>query len=428
MVSALTIVILLFASVYLGYLYFCSKKDLQIANSNEKIHAYQLDVLNELLSATKTGLNIEGLLDILISSINSVTNLDVAAYVIRDRNTFNFKCHVASPVGSSYVKELEKLCLESLANKLSLDANWKDRKLNEYISGHVLNSSNVFFNSYFLVPVKYRGEITAVMAISSVKQKEFVSGEKKLVKQIIKSSVFFLEKTQALTGVGLISDQYVNMVLHDLRTPLTVINGTSSILLKRGSKLKPTQIRGLYKDIKHSAAKLNSILNNLLDVARIQSGRVKITKRETEIVKFFKENVEDFRSLIEDRGIKYVVKAPKTQIKAHIDTGVTARILDNLISNANKYTEKGSIKVLLSKHKNKLKFTVKDTGIGMTAEEKEQLFNKFVQVAKPVDAGQKSTGLGLVIVKQLVHEQGGKIGVNSTKNKGSEFYFTLPIK
>lgn len=413
--------------IFIFYIYN-SLNNQHLHFKDKKINEYQLDVLNETLSRDKSDVSLESMLDTLISSLHTVVSYDVSSYLLIHNKSLTFKSYVNSQISADYLRKIEKLSIENLQEKLGEKDNLTKRHLKEFISGNIVNNDNKAKpNSIFFSEIKFNDRVIGILACSSSKHEFYRKNDTKLVDQIIGSSIFFLQKIQTLTGVGLMTDEYINMVLHDLRTPLTVISGNSDILLKRDKQLKKSDKVKIYKDIKHSASRLNTIVNNLLDVARIERGKVKLNMKNADCVNFFTREVETFRNLVESRGLKYVVKAPKEEIIINFDADVTARILDNLISNANKYSEKGSITVSLKKEKGSAVFSIKDTGIGLSKAQRKLLFNKFEQFAHPVDGKQKSTGLGLVISKSLVEAQGGKISVKSDLGKGSEFIFKLPL-
>jgi|GEM_PF-2253690 len=424
----IAIVLLITSNCIFIYYIYKSYTSQHLHYKDKKINEYQLDVLNETLSRDKTDVSLGALLDTLISSLHTVINYDVSSYLLIHNKSLTFKSYVNNQMSADYLRKVEKLSIEELQNKLGKDDDLTKRHLKEYISGNIVNNENKLKPySNFFAEIKFNDRTVGVLVFSISKKEFYSKNDIKLVRQILDSSVFFLQKIQTLTGVGLMTDDYINMVLHDLRTPLTVINGNSDILLKRDKELKSTDKIKIYKDIKHSVSRLSTIVNNLLDVARMERGKVKLNMKNADCVKFFNREVETFRNIVESRNLKYIVKPPKGEIIINFDADVTARVLDNLISNANKYTEKGSITVSLKKGKNYAVFSIKDTGIGLSKSQKKLLFNKFEQFAHPVDGNQKSTGLGLVISKSLVEAQGGKILVNSKLGKGSEFIFKLPL-
>lgn len=252
----------------------------------------------------------------------------------------------------------------------------------------------------------------------------------------LKAKIIVIDKDTTFVGIEDISSQEklkrvrednTNMMVHDLRAPLTVIKDAADILIRRDKQLKKSQKEEMLVDMKGSAQSLLNSVNNLLDVAKIESDEFVVNKNLQDYGKFVETKSEHFRSTIENRGIKFRVKVPKEDVYAQFDPVLLERVLNNLISNANKYTKKGSIKVVMEVINKKATVSIIDTGIGMNAKRQKELFQKFIQAGKPVSKSFKSTGLGLVIAKSIVEKHGGEVTVKSSEGKGSTFTFTLPL-
>lgn len=270
----------------------------------------------------------------------------------------------------------------------------------------------------FVIPeVEVRGKHLRVL-ISQVTGAKEVIGVVLLIQDITQQKE--LEKMR---------EDFTSMMVHDLRAPLTVMSGSADILIKRDGTLKKEQRTQLLFDIKKGANSLLEIVNDLLDVAKMEHGKFKLHPDVLDITLFAKTKAEYFRSLVEERGLDYIIKVPNEKIFVEFDENLIGRVLSNLISNANKFTEKGVITFKLEKIKNQMiKISITDTGVGISKDSQKHLFNKFEQLRNPVDSKQKGTGLGLVISKNIIKEHGGDIGVDSKVGEGSVFWFTLPIK
>ncbi|PIR43627.1 hypothetical protein COV24_01715 [candidate division WWE3 bacterium CG10_big_fil_rev_8_21_14_0_10_32_10] len=224
-------------------------------------------------------------------------------------------------------------------------------------------------------------------------------------------------------------DDFTSMMVHDLRAPLTVMVGSSDILMKKEKQLTQEQKTRLLFDLKKGANSLLDIVNDLLDVAKMENGKYEVTKSLQDLNDFVVKKADYYRGLIEERGLVYKINPLKNSVLVNFDENLIGRVLSNLLSNANKYTESGSITIdmKVDSKKEYVKVSVTDTGVGISREAQKMLFNKFEQLRNPVDSKQKGTGLGLVIAKNIVESHGGKIGINSVEGKGSTFWFTLPI-
>ena len=241
--------------------------------------------------------------------------------------------------------------------------------------------------------------------------------------------VVLLQDISEQKALNKMRQDFTSMMVHDLRAPLSVMMGTSDLLVKRFSKMSKTKVTELLYDIKSSSQNMLEIVNDLLDVAKIETGKFMAKKELGDIGSLIKNQVEFFRPLAERKALYIRTSLPENSIKINFDREAMSRVLANLISNAIKLTELGGITVSIKpvEKRNELKISISDTGYGITVEQKKHLFNKFEQMRNPVDPNQKGTGLGLVIAKEIIEAHGGKIWVESDGKTGSTFHFTLPL-
>ncbi len=219
---------------------------------------------------------------------------------------------------------------------------------------------------------------------------------------------------------------FVSAVSHELRTPMAAIKGYASLLLTgQFGALQKTQSERIAKIEKHTDA-LTQLINNLLDIARIESGRVTMEHRPIPVGDFFATIQDLVHPQIEQKHIHYVTELDAVKELAG-DASHLQRVFINLLSNAIKYTpEKGEIRLGLRREHDTILASVKDTGCGIPAEDVPKLFQEFYRSADPINLDVKGTGLGLVLVKRIVEAHHGRIWVESEKNKGSTFYVSLP--
>lgn len=224
-------------------------------------------------------------------------------------------------------------------------------------------------------------------------------------------------------------DEFTAMVIHELRTPLTTISyGTEEIMMGKG-KLSTSDLAKSLEIIKSTTGEMLDLVNDLLDVAKIESGKFQIVKEKGGIKKLIEEQVDILRPLAENKKIQLL-----TQISANIpefefDRKRIGQALGNLVSNAIKYTDQGFVKVLAGQTDNHLMVSVVDTGDGMKQEDIVKLFSKFEQLGKGKSGQKGGSGLGLIIAKGIIESHGGKIwGTSKGLGKGSTFTFSLPLE
>lgn len=225
-----------------------------------------------------------------------------------------------------------------------------------------------------------------------------------------------------------IKNEFLASVSHELRTPLNAIIGFSDILKAQVyGKLSEKQ-QEFVNDIQVSGVQLLGMVNEILDITKLEANAMKLVKRYFEISRPIIETSNLLMPLIKKKNIKLTQNIQK-DIDIYADYQKIQQVLYNLISNAIKYTpENGKIDISVTNTAKKIKISVKDNGIGIDPKDHKKIFQKFVQLEDAFYKKETSTGLGLTITMQLVKMHKGSIKINSEKGKGAEFIVTLPIE
>jgi PAS domain S-box-containing protein len=222
--------------------------------------------------------------------------------------------------------------------------------------------------------------------------------------------------------------EFVSLVSHELRTPLTSIKGYVDLLLDEEAGAITEQQRQFMVIVKNNADRLVGLINDLLDIARIEAGKVEIRHESLQLPALIQVAANGLLRQIEAKGQHFSVDLAPELPPLLGDQGRVIQILTNLLSNAHKYTQAGgSIVIAARRDGGEVRVEVRDTGIGLTAEEQSQLFAKFFRATNRATQEVGGTGLGLAITRSLVQMHGGQITVQSAPGEGSTFSFTLPI-
>lgn len=427
--SALFIVTCIFILIVCGlfifyYRYFLSlKAEVRLLHFHKQIYFHIASNINDSQSFDEA-------VNLFVSVLAQIFDFGVCSYTVKTNKEIRFKAYLNKSVNVSYIKTLQTKSLQLFSTKAKIQ-NLNNYHFVETVSGFpVSNELDITPSQIILVPIKYKNLYLGVFAISFIKNDKYSTKTITKIKILVSETFQYIFELQELGKSGTAKEEYTNMIIHDLRAPLTIIQGSADILIKRKAQINEEMRNGIIEDMKNAAKRLLNIVDNLLDIARLENGKFKIDRINTNMSDFLKSVVSQYKLYVEDRGLKYKVILPKsTQIICNIDPHIIERVFDNLISNACKYTKKGSITVRVDylKNKHKLKVSITDSGVGIAKDKQKLLFNKFEQIVNPVDSSSKSTGLGLVVSKKLVEENGGKIGFKSKVGVGSTFYFTLPV-
>jgi protein-histidine pros-kinase len=217
---------------------------------------------------------------------------------------------------------------------------------------------------------------------------------------------------------------------HELRTPLNAIIGfTGTLLLKLPGPLNADQEKQL-RTVQTGAKHLLSLINDLLDVAKIEAEKVELDLAAVDCAKVIEEVAASLRPQAEAKGLDFTVTMPKQGLNARTDRRALSQIIINLVNNAIKFTERGSVRLRAERRGENtsrvLEIGVEDTGTGIRTEDQSKLFAAFSRVNAPGHEASEGTGLGLHLSQKLAEALGGKIELKSEYGKGSTFTLVLP--
>jgi signal transduction histidine kinase len=292
--------------------------------------------------------------------------------------------------------------------------------------------------SVIAVPLAARGEIYGVIAVGTRTRRHFAPAEVGLIESIgaeigmaVQKSRL-LEETQRqaekLEEANKLHADFSAMIAHDLRSPLHTIIGASE-MMKDGllGPLNEDQKNWLDR-IKNNATGLINLVSDFLDVSKLESGRIELSRAEINIADLVHNTLQNFAPLATSKNITLTCAVDESMFPIHADRRRLDQVLTNLVSNAVKFTGSGgAIEVRLRTDTEGLRVEVEDSGVGIPHDEIETLFQKYRQVKSLTVPAQEGTGLGLVICKMIVEAHGGKIWVDSEEGKGAVFTFTLPF-
>jgi signal transduction histidine kinase len=224
-----------------------------------------------------------------------------------------------------------------------------------------------------------------------------------------------------------LKSDFVSNVSHELRTPLSLIRLYAETL-EMGRVSSPEKYQQYYSIIRKESERLTALINNILDFSRIEAGRKEYDFRETDIAELVRNTLDSYRYQIEQHGFAFQEHIAGDLPSLRLDREAIARSLLNLVNNALKYSQiEKYLGVRLYRDNGSVKLEVIDHGIGIPPGEQLKIFEKFYRVGDPLVHNTKGSGLGLSLVRHIVHAHGGEISVESAPGRGSKFTIMLPM-
>lgn len=236
-----------------------------------------------------------------------------------------------------------------------------------------------------------------------------------------------IKTVEEIAKANKMKTEFVSIASHQLKTPIAEMNWQIELLVSKFKEGLSEKQDELIKGISHSSEKMGRLVNDLLDVARIDQGQLALNKEKINFCALAHEVIESQQTLAQANGVELRDSFPVNPIEIFMDKRRVAIAFENLVSNAIKYTKKGGmVEVLMVEENGTVQVCVRDNGIGISKDDQLKIAQKFFRSSEIKDETD-GTGLGLYISKNIVEQSGGKFWFNSQINVGSEFYFTLPI-
>lgn len=235
------------------------------------------------------------------------------------------------------------------------------------------------------------------------------------------------DKAQILAEVSELKSRFLSYMSHEFQTPIGSIVSLSRILANQmDGPLNEEQAKQV-RLVQSAADELGQLVRDLLDLAKIEAGRIKVSPAWFDMVDLFAALRGIFRPILSGT-VNLIFEEPAESFQIYTDHKKLSQILRNFISNSLKFTAQGQVRVSILREGDMVTFQVTDTGIGIRQEDIQFLFNDFVQIESPIQKHLRGTGLGLALSKRMAELLGGTVGVRSEFGAGSCFWTTIPIQ
>ncbi len=280
--------------------------------------------------------------------------------------------------------------------------------------------------AYFVKPVNPDEMKTAI--VNALKQQRLSLENKRLVESLQRSNRLLFKANKELKKANRLKSEFMAAMSHELRTPLNVIIGFSQLMLDGVSGEINEEQRQCLEDILSSGEHLLNMVNDILDLSKVESGKMELRLRNIDLTDVIESLRRTMMPLLTQRKQSFDVKLEKRLPLIHVDEARVRQVLLNLLSNASKFMpDGGKLEVRAVREGDWCQVSVIDNGIGIEKEDQERIFEAFDRVDNSVTREKSGTGLGLTIAKQIVEMHRGRIWVESEYGNGSRFMFTLPL-
>lgn len=431
------------------------KKELEIMNLELETRkkSANLEVLNNLDKAILSSLNIQNLFKTLNSELRTLIGYDsLLVGILQGKEVRTFAYLAGKPIA-----EFETTLTGTVLERMMTDSSPIIKK--DLSKGKIFSEEELLtergVQSCLMLPLMAKGKVVGSLVIGSKDQEAFseenlafmtgiarqvaIGVENATLYQQLEDYAGTLEKKVAertaelelknkeLEALVRLRSEFISTASHDLRAPLTGVIGFAELFLTgRAGPLTDTQQRYI-KTIHDSGNHLLNIIEDFLDVSRMDASRLQINRQEFSVADGIARALGSLSPLFASKNIQLSTEIQQNIPALYADPNRFAQMLSNYLSNALKFTpEGGAVGIKAEQEGGQIRVEVSDTGMGISLEDQEKLFTRFYQ-AEATRYKIKGSGLGLYIVKQLAELQGGTVGLRSRPKEGSTFWFTLPV-
>jgi signal transduction histidine kinase len=405
----------------------------------------ELKALNEIGQAMSSTLDLEMLLGTIVARATQLGSADAAVITEYDESSEEFQpraSHGFEPeiVSAFYRNPLRKG--EGAVGRLAitnesvqiLDIGPPDA----YQSGFRKLLTSFGYRAVVAIPLTCEGKVIGGLVLSRKTPGAFAAATLDLMNTFAIQSALALQnarlfreiadKSRQLEVASRHKSEFLASMSHELRTPLNAILGFNEMILGQVYGSVPADLQEPLTDIQNSGKYLLRLINNVLDLSKIEAGRMELALADYSVQDVVENVRTSLRSLADEKGLEFVATVPDDIPLAHGDGGRIAQSLMNLAGNALKFTRQGRVEIAVERQGDVLVFRVVDTGIGIAPDKIESLFSEFRQGDASITQEFGGTGLGLSITKKFVELHKGRIWVESKPGRGSTFFIAIPLR
>jgi signal transduction histidine kinase/CheY-like chemotaxis protein len=397
---------------------------------------YESTISNEILKLTGLAHDIDLLAREFLSFLSVISRYSVAGLLLREgRDKYVLSIQIAEPISNTSIERARKEILQKTGPSLGDRAQLRFLLLQDEYGQEALEQFN--FQSFQHLPIIDEGEFLGSVTLFNEGERHLTEGTRHALNVVADRFLFVARYLKKIKEIEDVKADFISMLVHDLRAPLTGISGFTDVLAE-GILGSVTEEQGAaLKNIQSGCSQLLHLIEDILEFSKLEAGKMQIHPAPLQIRPLAEQVFADLSALFMEKELDARVEIPEDTPYVSADAKQLVRVLTNLLTNAVKFTPPGG-KITLSVGKtpvcpasnpeNCLQLNVSDTGVGIPAEQQKKLFDRYHQLPS-ASMFRKGTGLGLAICKEIISLHGGEIWVESPidESGGSRFSFTLPL-
>jgi signal transduction histidine kinase len=405
----------------------------------------QLTALGEVSRAVSSTLDVEAVLETIVSRAGQLAGADACTIYEYDegseqfhlRATHNLDPEIAESMRATPLRKGEGVTGRATALRQPVQVS-DISETGAYQSSFRDALVAAGYRAALSVPLLREDQIIGSLALARKTPGEFSPEVVELLKTFATQSALAIQnarlfreiadKSRQLETASRHKSEFLASMSHELRTPLNAILGFNEMILGEVYGVLPPDLREPLTDIQNSGKHLLRLINNVLDLSKIEAGRMELAPTAYAVQDIVERVRASLHPLAAEKGLAFVASAPEDIPLAHGDSGRITQCLLNLAGNALKFTRHGRVEISVVLAGDRLVYRIADTGIGIAADKLETLFTEFRQGDATITSEFGGTGLGLSITKRFVEMHGGRIWVETEPGKGSTFFFEVPLR
>ena len=404
--------------------------------------------INATINIFKSTTDINDIFNRLLDNLQEILGYDAAVSIFKNDNNFQLMaCHGYSEEINLSIDLKENKYIEIIKKLIEHGTPYyiEDLKKSEYLKYRAEFQLILYhMRSLLIMPIIYKEKIYGVVIMLNHKKSAYNEIKRDNAFSFVSQVAIAIENAmlfQQLKDMDKLKTEFLSTVSHELRTPLTSIIGFAEMVKRKfegaiveeldlASKKNQSAVVKIRRNINiilSEGERLSSLINDLLDISRMEAGKDSLNMREFDIEEIITQVITLTNPIIRDKSLQVIQSIREPLPKIMADKDKLMQVIINLISNAIKFTEEGCIVCTARRVQENIIVSISDTGIGIKEEDKKYIFEKFSQVGDTLTNKPRGTGLGLAICKYIIEEHGGEIWVESEIEKGTDFSFSIPI-